>query len=104
MQAIITSPEPIKDVAYGSVPKIVSCITYAMTISDVRIKLIRVGLISLLAIKRVAYCVALMIATEKSPTHCHPSYFSTPIDDNRIHRFPPNASNTIATIRLARLS
>ena len=46
IHATITSPEPIKDVTYGFVPKIATCITYAIIIYDVRIKLTRVGLIS----------------------------------------------------------
>ena len=73
MQAIITNPDPIKDVTYGRVPVIVICMMYATIISDVRIKLTNTGLIDFIAIKRVECWVIPRMAVANSPIHCHVS-------------------------------
>ena len=80
MHAIITNPDPIRDVRFGSKSNNVICTIYDTTISDVRIKLASVGLINLIALKRAICCaIPNMVATKRN-NHCQLSYYSTVFD------------------------
>ena len=84
MHAIITNPDPIRDVIFGSVSNNVISTIYDATISDVRIKLASVGLINLIALKRAICCaIPNMVATKRN-IHCPLLYFSTIFDGKRI--------------------